>query len=268
MGQLRFALRMLGFDPWHGATTLREAARYFSDLRRFRALMTRSPHPVPIVPHPQLHDRTVEAGTARGAYFHQDLLVAQMIHERGPRRHVDVGSRVDGFVAHVAAFRPIEVFDIRPLESAARNIRFQQLDLLQTLPADMIECCDSLSCLHALEHFGLGRYGDPIDLEGHVAALANLKAMLEVGGILYLAVPIGPERIEFNAHRVFLPSRIRQLAEPDLTLKGFSIVDDAGDLHRDLELGLVEGDNAFGCRLGLGIFVFEKAGAALPADGG
>jgi len=30
---------------------------------------------------------------------------------------VDIGSRVDGFVAHVASFREIEVFDVRPISA-------------------------------------------------------------------------------------------------------------------------------------------------------
>ena len=38
------------------------------------------------------------------AYFHQDFVVARKIFERNPRLHIDVGSRVDGFVAHVATF--------------------------------------------------------------------------------------------------------------------------------------------------------------------
>ena len=38
-----------------------------------------------------------------------------MIYAARPEKHVDVGSRVDGFVAHVASFREIEVFDVRPI---------------------------------------------------------------------------------------------------------------------------------------------------------
>jgi hypothetical protein len=35
--------------------------------------------------------------------------------------------------------------------------------------------CDSLSCLHALEHFGLGRYGDPIDPRGHEKGITRWR---------------------------------------------------------------------------------------------
>jgi hypothetical protein len=71
------------------------------------------------------------------------------------------------------------------------------------LPEDMKGCCDSLSSLHAIEHFGLGRYGDPIDINGHLKAITNLHLMLKPKGKFYFSVPIGKQRIEFNAHRVF-----------------------------------------------------------------
>jgi hypothetical protein len=72
--------------------------------------------------------------------------------------------------------------------------------------------CDSLSCLHALEHFGLGRYGDPIDPSGFERGLCNMASLLTKGGIFYLSVPIGIDRVEFNANRVFDPRIIYRLA--------------------------------------------------------
>ena len=62
---------------------------------------------------PCLTDRFEESGAARGHYFHQDLLVAQRIFDSAPARHVDMGSRIDGFVAHVASFREPEQRDLR-----------------------------------------------------------------------------------------------------------------------------------------------------------
>ena len=63
---------------------------------------------------PCLQDWYEDNGTTKNEYFWQGLVVARMIFERCPEKHVDVGSRVDGFVAHVACFREIEVFDVRP----------------------------------------------------------------------------------------------------------------------------------------------------------
>jgi hypothetical protein len=118
---------------------------------------------------------------------------------------VDVGSRIDGFVAHVALFRPIEVMDIRPARSFDPNVRFVQVDVSdpEKVPENYT---DSLSCLHALEHFGLGRYGDPLLADGWKRGIQSFSRLLQPQGRLYLSVPIGRQRIEFNAHRIFGPT--------------------------------------------------------------
>ena len=71
-----------------------------------------------------LQDYSDNAGQNKGHYFHQDLLVAKMIYDTKPRRHIDIGSRLDGFVAHVASFREIEVFDIVAKPPLPRQLRF------------------------------------------------------------------------------------------------------------------------------------------------
>jgi len=207
--------------------------------------------------YPCLDDRGSNSGTAKGHYFHQDLLVARRIFANSPRLHVDVGSRVDGFVAHVAAFREIEVFDVRPLTSHIANVRFRQVDLMVPLADALKGYSDSLSCLHALEHFGLGRYGDTVDFEGHLKGLANLKAVVAPGGKFYLSVPIGPQRIEFNAHRVFSVSTLLSMAS-DFRVDAFSYVDDRGDLHENSALAADAVVADFGCRYGCGILELTK----------
>ena len=113
-----------------------------------------------------------KAGVHSGQYFHQDLLVASYIFNKNPKRHIDIGSRIDGFVAHVASFRKIEVFDIRnTTQSVHKNMIFHQVDMMVNSSA---EITDSLSCLHAIEHFGLGRYGDTVDITGHIKGIDNL----------------------------------------------------------------------------------------------
>ena len=195
---------------------------------------------------------------AHGHYFHQDLLIAQKILRAGPEKHIDIGSRIDGFVAHVATFREIEIFDIRNISARIRNIKFTRADIMARLDERYIDYCDSLSCLHALEHFGLGRYGDPIEYDGHLRGLENLFLMLRKGGRLYLSVPIGPQRIEFNAHRVFSVGYLLNLFEPRFSVVSFSYVDDDGDLHEDELLDFNEIRNDFNCIYGCGIFELTK----------
>lgn len=151
---------------------------------------------------PILDERTASSGEL-GAYFFQDTLVARWIFEANPEYHYDVGSRLDGFIGMLSIFRKVEVFDIRPQGRVVKNINFSQLDILDSLPDGLVEITDSLSCLHTIEHFGLGRYGDAINTEGHLKGLEALKRIVKPGGIIYLSTPIGKQRIEFNAHRIF-----------------------------------------------------------------
>jgi len=206
---------------------------------------------------PCLHDWSEEGGTASGEYFWQDLYIAQKIYNACPDRHVDIGSRVDGFSAHVASFREIEVFDIRPLTSQVPGMLFHQADLMN--PEGVPEAyCDSLSCLHALEHFGLGRYGDPIDPEGHVTGLRNMAKVLKSGGCFYLSSPIGQARVEFNGQRIFNPSELVQLAsEFGLVLNAFASVQLGAELKEasDAESEIKALEKV---RYALGIFTFIK----------
>ncbi|MFG0256673.1 MAG: DUF268 domain-containing protein [Phycisphaerales bacterium JB043] len=204
-------------------------------------------------------ERGQVSGAMRGHYFHQDVHVARRVFEHNPERHIDVGSRIDGFVAHVASFRQIEVLDIRPQTDRCHDISFRQADLL-ALGDELLGASDSVSCLHTIEHIGLGRYGDPIDPGGHVSAVRALGAMVRSGGRLYVSTPIGPQRVEFHAHRVFgVPFLLEMLErEAGCDVRGFAYVDDAGDFHGDIDWTSKEAGDNFGCRYGCGIVELVK----------
>jgi len=206
---------------------------------------------------PVLNEKNSESGTSKGHYFHQDLLVANKIFINNPKKHVDIGSRVDGFVAHVASFREIEVFDIRPLNNEIRNIKFIIMDATKfdNLYSDYT---DSISCLHALEHFGLGRYGDNIDAFGHIKGFEMINKMLIKGGHFYFSVPIGKQRIEFNAHRVFNLYYLLNLFKNKYEIASFSFVDDKGDLQENVELTEKLINENCNCNYGCGIFDLIK----------
>lgn len=224
--------------------------RYLRESRQFRARGGEITHFLPV-----LEDYVDQAGEASGHYFHQDLLVASMVNESAPKTHLDVGSRIDGFVAHVASFRKIRVLDVRPLlESGHPNIEFQQMDVMgEDVPKDI---ADSISCLHALEHFGLGRYGDTLNPLGHRIGFKNLSGMLVPGGVLYVSFPIAStNEIHFNAHRVFHPREILTWAnEENLSLIRFDYVDDSGRLATKENLIKFDKVLVYGC----GIYTFRK----------
>ena len=183
--------------------------------------------------------------------------MAKKIFIADPVKHVDIASRIDGFVAHVAVFRKIEIFDIREQTSCVENIRFTGADLMK-LPEDMENYCDSISALNSVEHFGLGRYNDPIDYDGHLKAIKNITQILKPSGIFYFSVPIGKQRIEFNAHRVFSVSYLWNILKEHYDLISFSYVDDAGNLHENAEFTDKSMENDFACDMGFGIFELRK----------
>jgi hypothetical protein len=208
--------------------------------------------------YPCIEDKNQKSGTTSGHSFHQDLLVATKIFINKPDKHVDIGSRIDGFVAHVASFRDIEVFDIRDMTEQIRNVHFKRLDIMNRANA-LHDYCDSVSCLHALEHFGLGRYGDRVDYSGHLLGWDNIYKMLKKGGKCYFSVPIGAQRIEFNAHRVFsLDYIMRNMIGSRYKIDSFSYVNDKGDLVRDALLDERSVKNSFSLNYGCGIFELSK----------
>jgi len=207
--------------------------------------------------YPCVDERSEQGGVASGHYFHQDLLVASRIFKNNPHRHVDIGSRIDGFVAHVASFREIEVLDIRNLPGDILNIRFTKGDIMDARSI-RVDYCDSLSSLHVIEHLGLGRYGDPVNCDGHLTGLRNMHAMLQQGGKFYLSAPIGPQRIEFNAHRVFSVAYLVDILVKDYRIDAFSYVNDEGKLIRNASLDSTETARDFSCHYGCGIFEMTK----------
>ena len=208
--------------------------------------------------YPIYEDRGAEGGSASGHYFHQDLIVAREIHSRSPERHIDVGSSVYGFVSHVASFREIEVMDIRPITASVSGITFIQQDVMD-LDVRYHAVADSVSCLHALEHFGLGRYGDPVDYDGWRRGLAGLTAMLRSGGTLYLSVPTGAQqRVNFNAHRVFSLPYLRDIFAADFRIEHLAFVTDQGDLIPAVDPYGLEADASFRANYGCSIWTLTK----------
>ena len=173
---------------------------------------------------PCLLDRFAHAGSL-GSYFWQDLWAAKKIYERNPKEHYDIGSRVDGFIGHLAAFRGnIKLIDIRPMENVIPGVEFVQADAtdLNGIADSTIE---SISALCSLEHFGLGRYGDQVDPDAFHKVARAIVRVLKDDGDAYIAVPVGKQHVEFDAHRVFYASTVIESFAP-LKLIEFSCTND------------------------------------------
>ncbi|MCI8418502.1 MAG: DUF268 domain-containing protein [Lachnospiraceae bacterium] len=151
---------------------------------------------------PIIGDKYKSAGTVSN-YFWQDLWAAKLIYQRKPQVHYDIGSRLDGFIAHLLSYGvSVKMIDIRSFPTVIDGLE-TILDDAMTLHQFEDNSIDSLSALCSLEHFGLGRYGDPINPEACFVCFEAIKRKLKIGGHVYLSLPVGRERVEFNAHRVF-----------------------------------------------------------------
>lgn len=254
---IRKLMNHLGFFPGKGWQFISGIPSFFKEYHQLKKQLGQNSDFKLGRFFPIFFDKKATNGEARGAYFHQDMVVAQQIYKNNPTRHIDIGSRIDGFIAHLAIFREVEVFDIRPQPATIKNITFIQADLMDWDPA-LENACDSLSSLHAIEHFGLGRYSDPIDAEGHLKAFKHIYQMLEKGGKFYFSGPIGPLRIEFNAHRVWSISYLLTLFNNKYRIDRFSYVNDDGLLFEDVEMKEEAIRHNFGCTLGCGIFEMTK----------
>ena len=253
---IRAILRNAGIHPRRLLSALRGWRRYTHDRSSFRRMA--GPNALRWGREMPMLTEWNESSGSIGGYFHQDQLVARWIHDAKPVRHVDVGSRLDGFVGSVSVFRELEVIDIRPEPAPVSNVRFHQLDLMAPLPEEWTDCTDSLSCLHTIEHFGLGRYADTVDPNGHLKGLDQLKSMVEPGGCLYLSTPIGPERIEFNAHRIFSAATLLGWFGEGWEIEKFALIDDTNQLIEDVNWKGADRDRNFGCSCGVGIVMARK----------
>ncbi|MBI4650787.1 DUF268 domain-containing protein [Candidatus Desantisbacteria bacterium] len=232
---------------------------FIDDLIEFKRQMQLSKINFPIMDlFPIINEKFIQKENPEKHYFYQDLTVAQKIFKNNPLKHIDIGSRINGFVANVASFREIELFDIRDIPFAIPNVTFVKADLMNDLDTSLIDYCDSISSLHVLEHFGLGRYGDPISFEGYIAGLNNIYRILKKGGTFYFSAPIGYQQTLFNAHRIFSLTHLIELFDKKYKIESFSYENDSYHFFRDIELTEEMIHTNCGCTYGCGIFELIK----------
>jgi SAM-dependent methyltransferase len=182
-------------------------------------------------------------------YFYQAGWLARRLAAAMPERHVDIGSDIR-MINVLSAFVSTEFLDYRPLQARLSGLTCGAGNLVALHRPD--HSIRSLSCLHVIEHVGLGRYGDPLDPDGSNKALGELRRVLAPQGRLYISLPVGRERVCFNAHRIFNPQTVIDKMT-SMRLLEFSLVDDRGEFCE-----CVSPDSAGGLEYGCGLFVFEK----------
>lgn len=202
--------------------------------------------------YPCLDDKTSYTPFDRH-YIYHPAWAARVLKKINPAKHIDISSTLH-FCSVVSAFIPVDFYDYRPA-----NL---QLDNFQSLSADLINLpfqtnsLESVSCMHTVEHIGLGRYGDPIDYDGDVKAINELKRVVKPGGHLLFVVPLGNStKICFNAHRIYSKGLVLSLFQ-DLELRQFCLIPENGEnggIIEEPSASDLEKEN-YGC----GCFWFQK----------
>lgn len=178
-------------------------------------------------------------------YIYHPAWAAHMLAATKPERHVDISSSLS-FVTMASAIVPVDFYDFRPPKIALDNFSAGFADVCALPFAD--NSLASLSCMHVMEHIGLGRYGDPFDPQGDLKGMAELQRVLAPGGRLLFVVPIcGTPRIHFNAHRYYSYDLVLSSFE-GLTLEKFALVTDEPSFIMEATKALSDAqDKGCGC---------------------
>lgn len=227
--------------------------RFVREFRQFASLHSQTRPELPLNwddRWPRLNDRT-EHLPFDAHYIYHTAWAARVLAETKPSRHIDISS-LAYFATIASAFVPVEFYDYRPAGIELSNLKCGAADLCKLpFPDHSVE---SLSCMHTIEHIGLGRYGDPLDAQGDHRALAELQRVVSAGGSLLIVVPVGRPRVQYNAHRIYDPRMIEeQLSE--LKLASWALLKD------DSSSGLVMNPTrqlALEQRYGCGCFHFVR----------
>ena len=200
---------------------------------------------------PQLFDNTSKTHFDPHYTYHP-AWAARIVAQLKPTKHIDISSILH-FSTLVSAFVPVEFYDYRPAEVRLPNLACKKGDLT-ALPFTT-GTVESISCMHTIEHVGLGRYGDPIDPHGDIKAARELVRVVKKGGTLIYVAPVGKPGIHFNAHRIYSYEQVLSLFE-GMELREFSLVPDDFKKHgliKNADKNMVK-DQRYAC----GCFWFIK----------
>ncbi|MEI6296919.1 MAG: DUF268 domain-containing protein [bacterium] len=200
---------------------------------------------------PELEDKTTSTSFDTH-YIYHPAWAARVIAEIKPKKHIDISS-ILCFSTLISAFIPTEFYDYRPANIKLDNYHTGKGDLTFLPFTD--NSVESISCMHTIEHIGLGRYGDQMDPSGDIKAIEELKRVVRKNGNIIFVVPVGKSKLMFNAHRIYSYEQILSYFN-GFELKEFSLIpDDAKKtgIIKNASKELVDKQN-YGC----GCFWFIK----------
>ena len=241
------------FFPYNQFKKLYYYLLFIKDFSTFKKLSRKDGTPPALWKNrrPQLFDK-ISFTNFDIHYIYHPAWATRIVRKINPEFQVDISSTLF-FSSILSAFIPVKFYDYRPANIKLSNLTSEAADLTCLPFKD--NSIDSLSCMHTIEHIGLGRYGDPIDPNGDLKAINELKRVLAKGGNLLFVVPIGKPKIQFNAHRVYSYAQIVNCFK-NLELVEFSLIPDNA-----LDIGIITNatqkqadEQNYGC----GCFWFKK----------
>lgn len=198
--------------------------------------------------HPCLSDK-ISTTPFDQHYTYHPAWAARILARTKPEFHVDISS-ILYFGTMLSAFIPVKFYDYRPADIRLSGYETGFADLKQLPFSD--ESILSLSCMHTVEHVGLGRYGDALDPDGDLTSIREMIRVLAKGGHLLFVVPVGKAKLIFNGHRIYSYEQITSYFA-GIELIEFSLIPDKGGLIIDANPNLVK-EQEYGC----GCFLFRK----------
>lgn len=123
-------------------------------------------------------------------------------------------------VVYLLEYRPVVSEDPRILPLQPQKLSKEDLSRLSG-------SVDVLISFSSNEHSGLGRYGDALQPDDDLKSLLEYQLWLKPNGLLLLSVPVGLDRVVWNAHRIYGRHRL------PLLLRGWKLLYQRGFSTKD-----------------------------------
>ncbi|HEY6457795.1 MAG TPA: DUF268 domain-containing protein [Steroidobacteraceae bacterium] len=161
-------------------------------------------------------------------YTYHPAWACRVLRRTSPPVHYDFSSTLN-FIAMASAWVPITFCDYRPAQLQLEGLCTRREDLTHLSFPD--NSLGSVSCMHVLEHVGLGRYGDVLDYDGDLKAVAELIRVVRGGGNLLIVLPLGrTARVQFNAHRIYTWAGVLEMFQEQFDLVESALIPEQPNL--------------------------------------
>lgn len=224
--------------------------RFLMEFKRFRNMAKESRFDMSLLDAYSIMNEATSKTNFDSHYVYHTAWAIRKLKEIAPLEHVDISSSLY-FVAMASAICPMTFLDYRPAGLLIDGLQVGACDIRHLDFSD--ESVPSISCMHVVEHIGLGRYGDELDYDGDLMAFDELKRVVRKGGDILFVVPIGKPKIMFNAHRIYSYQQVMNAFE-GLEMREFYLIPDGGEHPVMNAIESVADGQDYGC----GCFWFQK----------